>query len=224
LPQSIRIRIQAQAVQPIIIQILCQATVAFYLRCRSWFKYDSISILFWTDYTNLEPLNVSGKSILNGVDTCFRRSLDNIWTTETAIQVHYNNCTNYCIQLKLLYISVQPIIGLIANRITVLISFHKVSAAQSNFGKATINSLNILSCLFYSGYTNIPSKYLSTISWCLNLIIFEVKCKSYKVIVDGLAELCGMIWLNHIRTFMSSLNDKTPFKASIQVSGSSFIF
>ena len=122
----------------IIIQILCQATVALYLSCRSWFKYDSISILFWTDYTNLEPLNVSGKSIFNGVDTCFRRSLDNIWTTETAIQVHYNNCTNYCIQLKLLYISVQPIIGLIANRITVLISFHKVSAAQSNLGKATM--------------------------------------------------------------------------------------
>ena len=104
------------------------------------------------------------------------------------------------------------------------LSFHKVSAAQSNFGKATINSLNILSCLFYSGYNNIPSKYLSTISWCLNLIIFEVKCKSYKVIVDGLAELCGMIWLNHIRTFMSSLKDKTPFKASLKVSGSSFIF
>ena len=56
----------------------------------------------------------------------------------TAIQVHYNNCTNYCIQLKLLYISVQSIIGLIANRITVLISFHKVSAAQSNLGKATM--------------------------------------------------------------------------------------
>jgi hypothetical protein len=135
---------QAQAVQPIIIQILCQATVAFYLRCRQWFKYDSISILFWTDYTNLEPLNVSGKSILNGVDTCFRRSLD---------QVQYNNFTNDWIKLLPWYISVQSIIGLIANQVTVLISFHKVSAAQSNLGKATMYGLNTSSCLFVQGTT-----------------------------------------------------------------------
>jgi len=122
--------IQAQAVQPIIIQISCQATVDLYLSCRQWFKYDGISILFWTDYTNLEPLNVNGKSILTGVDTCFRRALDTIWTTETAIQVQYKNCTNYCIQLMLLYIQVQSIIGLIANQVTVSISFHKVSAAK----------------------------------------------------------------------------------------------
>jgi hypothetical protein len=135
---------QAQAVQPIIIQILCQATIAFYLRCRQWFKYDSISILFWTDYTNLEPLNVSGKSILNGVDTSFRRSLD---------QVQYNNWTNDWIKLLPWYISVQSIIGLIANQVTVLISFHKVSAAQSNLGKATMYGLNTSSCLLVEGTT-----------------------------------------------------------------------
>jgi len=51
----------------------------------------------------------------------------------------------------LLYIQVQSIIGLIANQVTVSISFHKVSAAQSNSGKATMYSPNTYHVCFIQG-------------------------------------------------------------------------